>query len=101
MQSTTRYNEGHAHQVDLKGILGDAIMTYKEKESTSLKIINCNARLYHESGGSGKHGVWSHKDLQVGMHLKGLHGVTNVGIRIRPWGGRHKTRKDDASKCLD
>ena len=87
--------------MDLKGILGDAIMTYKEKESTSLKIINCNARLYHESGGSGKHGVLSHKDLEVGMYVKELHGVVNVCFRIRHWGGRHGTRTDDGLKDLD
>ena len=68
-------------------------------EDTSVKIVN--TRLYGEGGRSGKHGVWSHKDLEVGMQLKGLHGVLNVGIQTRPWGGRHGTRTDDGLKFLD
>ena len=35
------------------------------------------------------------------MHLNGLHRVVNVGIWIRPWGGRHGTRTDDGLKFLD
>ena len=64
-------------------------------------VVNSNVRVYHEYGRSGKHGVLSHKDLEVGMYVKELHGVVNVCFRIRHWGGRHGTRTDDGLKDLD
>ena len=57
------------------------IFTSNEKKEASMGIVvNSNVRVYHEYGRSGKHGVLSHKDLEVGMHLKGLHEVVNVSI---------------------
>ena len=64
---------------DNKGVTEDEIST---KEGSNVKVINSNTRLYD-------------------IHLKGLHGAVNVGIRIKAWGGRRETRINDGSKCLD
>ena len=65
-----------------------------------MNIVDSDTRLYGEGGRSGKHEVWLYKDLEVDMHLKGLHGIVKIGIWTRPWGGRHRTRINDESKCL-
>ena len=57
-----------------------------------MKIFSSNMRLYYESGQSEKHRGWSRKDLEVGMHLKVLHGVVNVIIQIKAWGERYKKK---------
>ena len=67
------------------------VITTSNKEDTKVKIVNSNTRLYHESGQSEKHEICSFKDLEMGMHLKVLHGVVNVIIQIKPCNGR-KTR---------
>ena len=61
------------------------VITTSNKEDTKVKIVNSNTRLYHESGQSEKHRAWSRKDLEVGMHLKVLHGVVDIIIQIKAW----------------
>ena len=95
-QSMKRDDDGQASHEDPK----DVIVT-SNKEDTSVKIVNSNTRMYHEGGQSEKHEIWSHKDLEVKMYLKVLHGVVNVIIQIKPWGERHETKMHDESKCFD
>ena len=40
-------------------------------------------------------------DLEVGMHLKVLHGVVDMIIKIKAWGEKQKTKMCDGSKCLE
>ena len=94
-QSITRDDDGQVSHEYPK----DVIKT--SNKDTSAKIVNYYMRLYHEGGKSEKHRVWSHKDLEVGMHLKVLHGVVNVIIQIKTWVERHETKMQDGSKCLE
>ena len=92
-------------QEDLKGIPQDIDVTFNLKADTIIKIEesmeNSNIRRNHKDGRSGKHEKWSRKDLDVGIHLKILHGVFNAIIQITTCGGRPKTKLHDGSKCLD
>ena len=77
----TRDNNGQAsHENPM-----DVIKT--PNKDTRVKIGNSNMRLCQESGESEKHTAWSHKDLEVGVHLKVLH----VRISI-PLDGMMKTQ---------
>ena len=77
------------------------MITTSNKDDTSI-VVNSNTRVYHESGQSGMHIMWSLRNLAVSMHLKnGLLRVVNISIWIRPWEGIHGTRKVDKRKFLD
>ena len=73
-QSTTKNDEGQAGQEDLKSVPWDDIST-SNNEGTSMKIFISNGRLYDEGGRSGKHAMWSRKDLK-----RGLLWVFNIGV---------------------
>ena len=92
---STREDEG---QVDPKDVI-----TKSNKDDTSVEVTyNSNKRVYHESGKSGKHEMWSLKDLEASMHLtNGPLRVLNNSILIRPSKGMHGTRKDDKRKLDD
>ena len=62
-QSTTKDNEGQAGEEDLKSVPWDEIST-SNNEDTSIKIVISNMRLYDEGARSGKHAMWSLKDLK-------------------------------------
>ena len=106
-QCETQETEGGDELIDKVNVynkevdLNDVITTSNKEETNVEVVINSNTRVCHESGQSAKHEIWSNKDLEVGMHLKVLHGVVNVIIQIKPWGQRHKTKMHDGSKCLE
>ena len=94
-QNMTRDGDGQASHEDPKDVIKTSI------KDTTVKIVNNNMRLYHESGQSEKRRAWSRKDLRVGMHLKVLHGVVDIIIQIKAWGEKQKTKMCDGSKCLE
>ena len=93
-QSTTKDDEGHAAQEDLKSVPCDEISTSNNKDN-SIKIVVSNVRLYDKDGQSGKHVMWSLKELK-----KGLLWVIDIRVRTRLYEGKYGKRKDEGSKCL-
>ena len=85
-QNMTRDGDGQAIHEDPKDVIKTSI------KDTTVKIVNNNMRLNHESGQREKHRAWSRKDLKVGMHLKVLHGVVDIIIQIKAWGEKHETK---------
>ena len=80
---------------DLKSVPLDEILTSNNKDN-SIKIVISNVRLYDEDGRSGKHAMWSLKDLK-----KGLLWVIDIGVRTGLYEGKYGKRKDEGLKCLD
>ena len=91
-RSTTREDKGQLSQMDPKDVI-----TKSSKDDTSMEVmVNSNTRVYHESGQSGKHAMWSLKDLEESMPLNNEPlRVLNNSILIRPWKRMHGTRKND------
>ena len=94
-KNITRDGDGQASHEDPKDVIKTSI------KDTTVKIVTNNMRLYHESGESEKHRAWLRKDLEVGMHLKVLHGVVDIIIQTKAWGEKQITRKCDRSYCLE
>ena len=95
MDQETRDGDGKASHEDPKDVIKTSI------KDTTVKTVNNNMRLNHESGQREKHRAWSRKDLGVGMHLKVLHGVVDIIIQIKAWGEKQKTKMCEGSKCLE
>ena len=64
-------------------------------------MINSNARVYHNERQKERHAIWSFKDLEVSMHLKGLQRVVSIDVQTSSCEGMHGTRKDDKRKLDD
>ena len=94
-QSTTKDDEGQAGQEDLKSAPWDEIST-SSNEDTNIKIVISNIRLYDEGARSGKHAMWSLKDLK-----KGLLWVVDIGVQAGLYEGKYRKRKYEGSKFLD
>ena len=79
----------------MKSVPWDEIST-SNNEDTVIKIVISNMRLYEVVARSGKHAMWSLKDLK-----KGLLWVVDIGVRTGLYEGKYGKRKDEGSKCLD
>ena len=79
-------------------------MTSNVEEETSVEIgvvANSIVRVYQERHMKEKHAIWSLRDLEVSMCLKGLRRVVRIYIRTRSCGGKHEPRNNEGSKFLD
>ena len=93
-KGTTMDAEDQAGQADLKDITKDEIST--KKESSNMKIVNSNTRLYDKSEQSGKHGTCTRHEGLCSRGARGAmitdHGHANSERRLwwigwRQWFG--------------
>ena len=76
-KNITRDGDGQASHEDPK----DVIVTSNKEDTSTGIVVNSNARVYHKSGQSPKHAMWSLKVIGMSIRLKeGLLGVLDVGI---------------------
>ena len=64
-------------------------------------VANSIVRVYHNERQKERHAIWSLRDLEVSMHLKGLRRVVSVTIWTRSCEGKCGTKKNEGSKSLD
>ena len=97
-QTSKSKDMGQVGQADMKDVI-----TKSNKDNTSVEVIvNSKTRVYHKSGQSGKHAMWSLKDLEESMPLKNeLLRVLKNSISIRLLKDMHGTRKNDKRKLDD
>ena len=64
-----------------EGYSREVISTSNKEDTSTGIVVNSNARVYHKSGQSPKHAMWSLKVIGMSIRLKeGLLGVLDVGI---------------------
>mgnify|MGYP000353112311 CR=1 FL=1 len=104
-ESMTMDNDGQASQENLKGVRRKVIMSSNMREDTSMKIkgmmVNSNARVYHNKWMKERHAIWSLRDPDMSIRLKGLRWVVSIDIQIWSCEGKQGTRKNERSKFLD